>query len=110
MNYDAKCTFKVATLRQNRRAFLQTTKDGMKVMPPIFFQKCNCNYKDIYMDNSYIFCNYGAIFPQSLCHFQHISANTKTLYISVVKYPASTLEHITNTLFKFVVICKVVST
>jgi hypothetical protein len=27
------------------------------------------------MEDSYIFCNYEAIFPQSLRHFQHTSAN-----------------------------------
>jgi hypothetical protein len=31
---------------------------------------------------------------------------SKTLYISAVKIPASTSEHITRTLFQFVVICK----
>jgi hypothetical protein len=33
----------------------------------------------------------------------------KTLYISVVKFPASTSQHMTKTLFKFAVICKMAS-
>jgi hypothetical protein len=35
---------------------------------------------------------------------------SKTLCTSVVKFPASTSEHIAKTLFQFVVICKMVST
>jgi hypothetical protein len=42
-----------------------------------FLRKRNCNNNEIYMDNSYIFCNYEAIFPQNLCHFQHSFANTE---------------------------------
>jgi hypothetical protein len=33
------------------------------------------NDSEIYMDDSYISCNYEAIFSQSLCHFQHTFAN-----------------------------------
>jgi hypothetical protein len=35
---------------------------------------------------------------------------SKMLYTSVVKFPASNLEHIMKTLFQFIVICKMVST
>jgi hypothetical protein len=33
---------------------------------------------------------------------------SKTLYTTVVKLPASTTEHIPNTLFQFAVFCKMV--
>jgi hypothetical protein len=42
-----------------------------------FFRKCFCSNIKIYMDDSYIFCNYDAIFPQSLCHFQLTFANVE---------------------------------
>jgi hypothetical protein len=42
------------------------------------------------MDDSYIFCNYKAIFTQSLRHFQHILPTLcKTLYTNAVKFPAT---------------------
>jgi hypothetical protein len=50
----------------------------MEVMSPIFFlRNCNCSSTEIYVDNSYIFCNYEAVFPQSLHHIQHIFANVE---------------------------------
>jgi hypothetical protein len=42
-----------------------------------FLRKCNCNNNKIYMDDSYIFLNYEAIFPQSHNHFQHTFANAE---------------------------------
>jgi hypothetical protein len=49
-----------------------------RVMPSVFFIKIrNCNNSEFYMDGSYIFCNYEAVFPQSLRHFQHTVANTE---------------------------------
>jgi hypothetical protein len=51
---------------------------SMKVMPPIFYiRKCNFTNNEIYMKDSYIFCNYEGIFPQSLHSFQHTFANTE---------------------------------
>jgi hypothetical protein len=32
-------------------------------MPTIFLRKCNCDNSEIYMDDSYLFCNYEASFP-----------------------------------------------
>jgi hypothetical protein len=40
-----------------------------------FLRKCNCSNSEIYMDGSYIFCNYEAVFPQFLHHFQHTFAS-----------------------------------
>jgi hypothetical protein len=40
-----------------------------------FLRKCSYNNIEIYMDHSYIFCNYEAIFPQSCHHFQNTFAN-----------------------------------
>jgi hypothetical protein len=63
------------------------------------------------MADTYIFCNYEVIFPQSLIIFNtHLPVLSKMLCTSVVKFRASTLEHITQTLFQFVVICKMMST
>lgn len=55
-----------------------------------FPENVNCSNKEIYTDDSCIFCNYETICPQSLRHLQHTSANVKTLYTNVVKFPAST--------------------
>jgi hypothetical protein len=51
------------------------------------------------MDDSYIFCNYEATFPQSLIIFSFLYLLTlcTTLYTNVVKFPASFVEHITKT-------------
>jgi hypothetical protein len=47
-------------------------------MLPIFSSKIRSyNNNEIYVDDSYIVCNYGANFPQSLGHFQHTSANVQ---------------------------------
>jgi hypothetical protein len=51
------------------------TSCDMKVMLPFFVRKCNCSNSEICMDDSYIFCNYEAIFPQSLYHFHNTFAN-----------------------------------
>jgi hypothetical protein len=42
-----------------------------------FLRRCNCNDSEIYVDDSYNFCNYEATFPQSLCHFQHTYDNSE---------------------------------
>jgi hypothetical protein len=42
---------------------------------PFSFRKCNRKSSEIYMDDSYIFCIYEAIFPRRLYHFQHTFAN-----------------------------------
>jgi hypothetical protein len=33
-----------------------------------FLRKCNCNNDNICMDDSYIFCNYDAVFPHTFPH------------------------------------------
>jgi hypothetical protein len=38
-------------------------------MAPVLLRKHNCNINKFYMDDSYIFCNYEAIFTQSIRHF-----------------------------------------
>jgi hypothetical protein len=49
------------------------------------------------MDDSYIVCNYEAIFPQSLHHLNKILPMlSKKLYTNVVKFPPSAMEHITS--------------
>jgi hypothetical protein len=40
-----------------------------------FLIKSNFNNNEIYMDDSYIFCNYDTVFPQSLRRFQQTLAN-----------------------------------
>jgi hypothetical protein len=45
-------------------------------MPPFFSQKHNCNKNEIYMDDSYVICNYEAIFLLSV-HFQHTFTNVE---------------------------------
>jgi bisphosphoglycerate-independent phosphoglycerate mutase (AlkP superfamily) len=42
-----------------------------------FLIKWNCNNNAIYKDDSHIFCNYEAIFPQRSRHFQHAFANAE---------------------------------
>jgi hypothetical protein len=69
-----------------------------------FLRKCNCSSSEIYMDDSYIFCNYEAIFQHTL------PTLSNTLYTSVVKFPTLILEHIMKTLFQFIVICKMAPT
>jgi hypothetical protein len=47
------------------------------------------------MDHSYMFCNYDAVFPQvSIIFYTVLPTLSKALYASIVKLPASTLEHI----------------
>jgi hypothetical protein len=49
------------------------------------------------VDESYIFHNYAAIFPQWRRHFQHILPTlSNKLHTIVVKFPASNSEHITS--------------
>jgi hypothetical protein len=89
----------------------QYTRGSAKVMPPVFLlRKFNCNNNEIYVDDSYIFCNYEAIFPVSFIFSTLLSMLSKMLYTSVVKFPASTSEHIMETLFQLTVICKMAST
>jgi hypothetical protein len=40
-----------------------------------FLRKCKCSNSEIYLDDSFIFCNYEAIFPQRLYHFQQTFGN-----------------------------------
>jgi hypothetical protein len=49
---------------------------GSKKIKPavIFLGKWYCKNNEIYMGNLHIFCNYEAIFPQSLCNFQQTFA------------------------------------
>jgi hypothetical protein len=63
------------------------------------------------MDDSYAFLKYTAIIPPSLRHFQHSFANVEyDAVCQCCKIPASTSEHITKTLFQFVLIYKMAST
>jgi hypothetical protein len=73
-----------------------------------FPRKCNRNTNKILVANSYIFCNYDDILPQSLRHFQQTSATlSKTLYTNAVKFPDSIdLKNTMKISFKFVIICK----
>jgi hypothetical protein len=52
-------------------------RDVTKVMPPIFLRKCDCDNNEIFMGDSYIFCNYKANFPLSLHHFQYTLPNVE---------------------------------
>jgi hypothetical protein len=64
------------------------------------------------MDDSHIFCNYEAIFPQSRGYLQHtfvLPMLSATLHTIVVKFLTSLPEHITKTLFQLFVISKMVS-
>jgi phosphate/sulfate permease len=47
------------------------------------------------MDGTYLFCNYEAIFPVSIFN-TILPALSKMLYTNVVKFPASTSQHITS--------------
>jgi hypothetical protein len=65
---------------------------GTKVIPPFFFS----DYQ-IYMDDSYIFCNYEALFFYISIVFNTILPTlNKTLYTSIVKFPYLALEHVTS--------------
>jgi hypothetical protein len=68
----------------------------MKVIPSNFVSK-NVIAVNVYMDDSFIFFNYEAIFC-SLRHFQRTSvpALNRLLCTNVLKFPASTSEHITS--------------
>jgi hypothetical protein len=60
-----------------------------------FLRKCNFNNNEIYLDDSYIFCNYEALLSQIFHNFQHTFASiSKMLFTSGVKFPALTSEHI----------------
>jgi hypothetical protein len=57
---------------------MKHTRDSIKVILPVFFfRKHNFSNNEIYMDDSYIICNYDAIFSHSLCHFQYTFASVK---------------------------------
>jgi hypothetical protein len=87
--------------------FVLSTESDTKVKPSVFVRKCICNSNEIYMD---IFCNNEDIFYRVSFIFNMLSPMlSKTLYISAVRFSASTSEHITATLFQFVVICKMAS-
>jgi hypothetical protein len=59
------------------------------------------------MDDPYIFCDYEIISSTNSVTFNTLlPVFNKMLYTSVVKFPVSTLDHVTKTLFQFVVICK----
>jgi hypothetical protein len=89
-----------------RTEFWNIMRDVKKIMAPTSIRKYNCNYSDLYKNDSYIFCKYETIFPQSLCYLQHNFENVQ----QDVKFRASTSEHITKTLFQFVVNWTVTST
>jgi hypothetical protein len=93
-----KCTLQLLVVNSTKNGKnSKYMRGGAKIMPSNFLTKCNCNNNEIYMDDSYIFCNHETIFPQSLHHFQHTLATlSKMLYASVVKFFASNLEHIMN--------------
>jgi hypothetical protein len=62
------------------------------------------------MDDSYNFCNYEDIFPQRLHIFNTLSPTLSSDAVTnVVKFPASTPEHIMKILFQIAVICKMAS-
>jgi hypothetical protein len=77
-------------------------------MPPIFFlTKGNCNNNEIYIDDSYIFCNYEAFFHKVFIIFSKpLPMLSMMLYTCIVKFPALTPKHIMKTLFQFIVTCK----
>jgi hypothetical protein len=53
-------------------------RDGTNIVPPMFFlRKYYCNNNEIYVDESYNFCSYVAIFPQSLLNLQHTFASVE---------------------------------
>lgn len=56
----------------------------------IFFaENVNSSNNEIYMDDAYIFYNYGVIFPQSFRHFQsNLLTLSKAPLTTVVKFPA----------------------
>jgi hypothetical protein len=41
-------------------------RGSAKIVPQIFLKKYNLHNNIIYTDDSYIFCNYAAIFPQNV--------------------------------------------
>jgi hypothetical protein len=84
----------------------------MKLMHSIFFlRKCNCNNSDIYMDDSYIICNYEAIFIRYLHNFKHLLPILSRMLHGNIKYPATTQhKHITKSMCQFIVICRIAST
>jgi hypothetical protein len=57
--------------KKDKYGLAKYMSDGTKVMPQIFLRKCNSSNNEIYMDESYIFCSYEAIFTVSiiLTHF-----------------------------------------
>jgi hypothetical protein len=84
---------------------------GTKVMSAIFFGKCNYNNTGICTDDSNIFAIVRLFFHEVSVIFNTLFPTlSKKLCTIVVKFPASTSEHITKTLFQFVVICKMAST
>jgi hypothetical protein len=77
----------------------------MGAKPPFFLRKCICNKNEItsFAVMRLFFHKVSVIFNTLLPML------SKTLYTSAVKFPASTSELITQTLFQFAAICKMAS-
>jgi hypothetical protein len=74
------------------------TRGGVKVMPPFFLKKCNCNNNEIYMNDSFMFCSYEVNFPKVFTIFNTLVPTlSKMLCTSVIKFRVLTLAHITKT-------------
>jgi hypothetical protein len=76
-------------------------RGSIKVKPPTFFlRKCNCNKNKIYMDDLCILAIMRLFFHKVSFIFNALlPVLSKILYTNVVKFPASTLEHIMKILF-----------
>jgi hypothetical protein len=76
-----------------------------------FSLKFKWNDNEINMHNSYMFAIMRLFFHKVYVIFNILLPTLSiTLYINAVKFPASTSEHITKTLFHFFVICKMAAT
>jgi hypothetical protein len=81
-------------------------RSGTKVMPPNFSENAMAIIMTFTRTNHTSF-TIMRLFPLSFHHFQHTFANTEQDAVhQFVKFPALTLEHITKTLFQFVVSAK----
>jgi hypothetical protein len=61
-----------------------------------FLSKCNCNNNEVCMDDSLIFAIMRLFLYKVFVIFSiRLQTFSKMLYTNVVKFPASTLEHIT---------------
>jgi hypothetical protein len=91
--------------------FNEICKGSVKLVPPIFLSE---NVVAITMKYTWMIYSSFAItrlffHKVTFIVYTLLPTLSETLYTSVVKFPASTLEHIKETFFQFIAICKMAS-